>query len=102
MHPNDSNPGPEQYPIRRWVSDTSGLHTIAGTFHNLSASGDGTTGRVFHEGNEIFSQLTDGGPVDFSIIRNLNEGDRLDFLVDSGPFDQDGSCLLYTSDAADE
>ena len=91
MHPNDSNPGPEQYPIRRWVSDTSGLHTIAGTFHNLSASGDGTTGRVFHEGNEIFSQLTDGGPVDFSIIRNLNEGDRLDFLVDSGPFDQDGS-----------
>jgi hypothetical protein len=91
MHPNDSNPGPEQYPIRRWVSDTSGLHTIAGTFHNLSASGDGTTGRVFHEGNEVFSQLTDGGPVDFSIIRNLNEGDRLDFLVDSGPFDQDGS-----------
>ena len=91
MHPNDSNPGPEQYPIRRWVSDTSGLHTIAGSFHNLSASGDGTTGRVLHEGNEIFSRLTDGGPVDFSIIRNLNQGDRLDFIVDSGPFDQDGS-----------
>ena len=91
MHPNDSNPGPEQYPIRRWVSDASGLHTIAGTFHNLSASGDGTTGRVFHEGNEIFSQLTDGGPVDFSIMRNLSQGDRLDFIVDSGPFDQDGS-----------
>ena len=91
MHPNDSNPGPEQYPIRRWVSNTSGLHTIAGSFHNLSASGDGTTGRIFHEGNEIFSRLTDGGPSDFSIVRNLNPGDRLDFMVDSGPFDQDGS-----------
>ena len=91
VHPNDSDPGPEQYTIRRWVSDTSGVHTITGSFNNGSANGDGTTGRVFHEGTEIFSQVTDGGPVNFSIQRTLAVGDRLDFMVDTGGFDQDGS-----------
>ena len=89
VQPNDSSPGPAQFPIRRWVSDSSGLHTITGTFHNFSASGDGTTGRVFHEGNEIFARITDGGPVDFSIQRNLATGDRIDFMTDAGAFDQD-------------
>ena len=91
VHPNDSNPGPEQATLRRWVSDVAGLHTLTGTFNNLSANGDGTTGRVFHEGTEIFSQVTDGGPVSFSIQRTLDIGDRIDFMVDTGSFDQDGS-----------
>lgn len=91
VHPNDSNPGPEHYTIRRWIADTAGTHTITGTFHNISASGDGTTGRVFHEGTEIFAQVSDGGPVSFSIPRTLNIGDRIDFMVDTGPFDADGS-----------
>ena len=91
VHPNDSSPGPEHYPVRRWVSPVSGLHTITGTFHNTSASGDGTTGRVFHEGIEVFARLTDGGPTPFSIPIDLQVGDRIDFMVDNGPFDQDGS-----------
>jgi hypothetical protein len=91
VHPNDSNPGPEQATVRRWVSDVSGLHTLTGTFHNLNPSGDGTTGRVFHEGTEIFAQVTDGGPVAFSIPRSLSIGDRIDLMVDTGSFDQDGS-----------
>ncbi|NIP93009.1 MAG: hypothetical protein GWO24_05935, partial [Akkermansiaceae bacterium] len=91
VHPNDSNPGPEHYTVRRWVSDVSGLHTITGTFHNTSSSGDGTTGRIFHEGTEIFAEISDGGPREFSIERTLQVGDRIDFMVDNGPFDADGS-----------
>lgn len=91
VHPNDSNPGPEHYTIRRWVSDRSGMHTITGQFYNTNAGGDGTTGRVFHEGVEIFAEVSDGGPKAFSIERTLGVGDRIDFMVDNGPFDADGA-----------
>jgi hypothetical protein len=91
VHPNDSTPGPEHATVRRWVSDVTGLHTIAGSFNNGSVNGDGTTGRVFHNNTEIFAEVSDGDVKDFSLERVLAPGDTIDFLVDTGPADQDGS-----------
>ncbi|MDG2124863.1 MAG: lamin tail domain-containing protein, partial [Verrucomicrobiales bacterium] len=91
MHPNDSAPGPEHYAIRRWVSDVSGAHTLTGSFANGSANGDGTTGRIFQDGVERFAVLTDGVAQPFSVGLDLGVGDVIDFMVDTGPGDNDGS-----------
>ncbi|MEZ5300240.1 MAG: CotH kinase family protein [Verrucomicrobiales bacterium] len=86
MHPNDAvSPGPEEYAIRRWVSDVAGTHTVEGYFNNASASGDGTTGRVFHNGTEIYAVLTNGGIANYAEQVELQIGDTLDFMVDVGP-----------------
>jgi hypothetical protein len=91
VHPNDSSPGPRHAVIRRWRSDVSGLHTLSGYFNNVSGSGDGTTGRIFHNSSEIFSAVTDGNTRMAELPVTLSQGDTLDFYVDVGPSDSDGS-----------
>jgi hypothetical protein len=91
VHPNDSRPGPRHAVIRRWRSDVSGLHAISGYFNNVSGSGDGTTGRIFHNNSEIFAAVSDGSSRSVELPVNLSQGDTLDFYVDVGPADSDGS-----------
>ena len=97
VHPNDSVPGGEHHVVRRWVSDVSGAHTLTGSFNNVSASGDGTTGRVYHDGVEIFSALSNGDSQSVNLAVNLSVGDTIDFVVDTGPADNDGSDGTNTS-----
>ncbi|MFP6875097.1 MAG: lamin tail domain-containing protein [Verrucomicrobiales bacterium] len=91
VHPNDSNPGPRHAVVRRWTSDVSGVHTISGHFNNVSGSGDGTTGRIFHNNSEIFSAITDGNTRTVNLQVVLSQGDTVDFYVDVGPSESDGS-----------
>ena len=91
VHPNDSNPGPRHAVIRRWTSDVSGMHSISGYFNNTSSSGDGTTGRIFHNSTEIFSAISDGNNQSVGLLVDLSQGDTLDFYVDVGAADSDGS-----------
>ncbi len=91
VHPNDSDPGPKHATVRRWTSDVSGTHSVTGFFNNGSANGDGTTGRIFHNGAEVFTALTDGDVQNVHLDVDLAVGDTLDFYVDVGPADGDGS-----------
>lgn len=91
MHPNDSNPGTLDTTIARWTSTVSGTHTITGRFNRPATAGDGTTGRIYKNGVEIFSALTKGDIKPFSIATTLAVGDKIDFAVDVGPADDDGS-----------
>ena len=69
--------------MRRWVSTTSGAHTIRGTLNNTSANGDGTVGRIFIDGEQFFAQLTDGDSIEYSVCVQLEEGSIVDFAIDS-------------------
>jgi hypothetical protein len=90
-HPNDSAPGPEQAVMQRWVSDVDGTVELAGFFNNVSAGADGTTGRIFHNGVEVVTELTNGTRTDFLHLLDISAGDTLDLFIDTGPADNDGS-----------
>ncbi|MBP7950280.1 MAG: lamin tail domain-containing protein [Verrucomicrobiales bacterium] len=89
MHPNDSNPGPREAPIARWTSTVAGNYTINGSFTRANGADDGTTGRVFLNGVQIFSALTLANTQPFQLPVTLAAGDQVDFLVDVGPGDSD-------------
>jgi hypothetical protein len=91
MHPNDAAPGPLQFPVARWTSAVAGPHTLVGTFNRPAAVGNGTTGRVFLNGTELFSAVTLGDTRSFLLPVTLAIGDHVDFMVDTGPADDDGS-----------
>ncbi|MCA9248220.1 MAG: hypothetical protein KDA42_13925, partial [Planctomycetales bacterium] len=86
MHPNDSDPGPEHYAIRRYVSEVAGTLVVQGHAHNTSAAGDGTVAHVYHNGREVASFPTNGNRVDFDFgIEGVQVGDFIDLMVDTGP-----------------
>ncbi len=88
-HPNDSTPGPKETTVARWTSTVAGPHTLTGSFSRASASGNGTTGRVYRNGAQLFSAVTKGDSAPFTLPVTLAVGDRIDFLVDTGPTDDD-------------
>ncbi len=76
--------------VRRWISDVEGDVNIDGLLHNTSASGDGTVGRIFLDGEEVWSEATNGTTVPVDLDLTLNEGSVIDFAIDpdgSGNFD---------------
>ncbi len=91
MHPNGENNQNDHFAIRRWVSEVDGVVEIQGEVGNISAGGDGTVGRIFVNGYEILAQFTDGTIVPYSIFLEVAQGDLIDFAVDSGFFNNDGS-----------
>ncbi len=90
-HPNDSAPGPKESPIARWTSTVAGPHTITGNFSRASTAGDGTTGRVYRNGTQIFSAVTKGDSQPFTLPVTLAVGDKIDFFLDVGGADDDTS-----------
>lgn len=91
MYPNDSTPGPLDTTMARWTSTVSGVHTLVGQFNRPATTGDGTTGRIYKNGVEIFSVLTKGDVKPFAVVTTLAVGDKIDFAVDVGPADNDSS-----------
>lgn len=79
--------GNEQWPLRRWVSDGSGMHEIRGVFQDASPQSDpqddGVEGLVFLDGALVYSTLVSntGVPVNFSIFVDLAPGSIVDFAV---------------------
>jgi hypothetical protein len=82
-HPAANGQGEQSvhWAIRRWVSDVSGQTQITGSFFNGGA-GDGDVGRVFLNGVQVYSGLTDGLAAAFNLSLNLAVGDVLDFAAD--------------------
>jgi hypothetical protein len=75
----------EQFPVMRWTSDTSGVVKLTGYFDHVGSAGDGTIGRIFRNGEEIFSGFTLEDPAEIDLqINNVARGDNFDFLVDFG------------------
>ncbi len=96
-HPASNAQGdPEvHWAMRRWTSDVSGVVRISGMLRNNSANGDGTVGRVFINGVEVLSALSDGNNVPYSLETEIASGDVIDFAIDP-----DGAGVLDPMDPA--
>ena len=68
--------------VRRWTSDVAGTVSVHGILNNGSAGGDGVIGRIFVDGIEVWSALSDGNSVNFDVWLDLAVGDRVDFAID--------------------
>ena len=91
-HPAANAQGDEEvhWTIRRWVSDVEGDVNISGLLNNTSASGDGTVGRILLDGEEVWSEVSNGTRVDVDVNVTLTIGSVLDFAIDpdgAGNFD---------------
>ncbi|MCA9197253.1 MAG: hypothetical protein KDA87_06930 [Planctomycetales bacterium] len=93
-HPAANGQGtPEvHWAMRRWVSEVDGEVRVDGILNNISASGDGTVGRIFLDGEEVWSSASNGNAVPVDLILNVSEGSILDFAIDpdgAGNFNPD-------------
>ena len=69
--------------IRRWVSTVSGPVKITGLYACPAPCGaDGTVGRIFQNGQQLFSYHSRQDSVRFSVDAVLAVGDVLDFAID--------------------
>ena len=68
--------------VRRWVSDFDGRRADQRPVEQRRCSGDGTVGRIFVDGVEVWSELTDGNPVNFSFDLAISNGSVIDFAID--------------------
>ncbi len=75
--------------IRRWESSVTGTIVISGVLNNVSASGDGVVGRIYHNDSEIWAQVSNGEAFVYEVEATVEEGDTIDFIIDS-----DGSNAL--------
>jgi Lamin Tail Domain len=94
-HPAGENGNPAlpiHWPIRRYISETNGNLRITGV---LAASGtggncgDGTIGRIFVDGVEVWQQAVFNRSVGYSIIVSASVGSAIDFAVDPGTANND-------------
>lgn len=70
--------------IRRWVSDYEGDVDIECCVQNTTGGGDGTVGRVFHNGEEIAAVASNANQCNrFMVRRTVAVGDTLDFAIDA-------------------
>jgi hypothetical protein len=95
-HPAANGQGqPEvHWAVRRWMSESDDAVRIAGTLHNTSSSGDGTVGRIFVDGVEVWSEVSNGNAIPFSVDLALSAGQLVDFVIDP-----DGAGVLDFGDA---
>jgi len=91
--------------MRRWISDFDGEIQITGRLGNGSDNGDGTVGRIFVDGTEIFSQVTDGNSVGYAVNSRVSVGSIVEFAIDADAadaFDEaTGAGLADVNDGSD-
>ena len=94
-HPSgeSGNPAlPIHWPIRRYISETNGNLRITGVLAASGTSGtcgDGTIGRIFVDGVEVWQQAVFNRSVGYSIIVPASLGSAIDFAVDPGAANND-------------
>jgi hypothetical protein len=75
----------EQFPVLRWTAEQDGAYKITGFFDKVGTSGDGTIGRIFHNGQEVFAELTLDEMAEIDLqLNSVSRNDELDFVVDFG------------------
>ncbi|MFT4546725.1 MAG: hypothetical protein ACI8XO_001688 [Verrucomicrobiales bacterium] len=96
MHPNNLANGGTHASVLRYTVEAAPGDTLSimGFFNNVSTNGDGTTGRILLNGAEQYAILTDGTTDNLGggvTINGVSTGDVIDFMIDVGPADSDGS-----------
>ena len=90
-HPNGGNSEPfdEHWTIRRWVSDRDSVVALIWHMRKTAAGGDGVTGHLFVNGQEVDTASVAGSDVEGitrSLVVSLQEGDVVDLaLTPVGP-----------------
>lgn len=84
--------------VRRLLSEVPGRIEISGVFWN-AGEGDGVVGRIFNNGTEIFSAVSNGNVVHFSVETVVTAGDHIDFAIDA---DGAGNLELFGIDSVDD
>jgi hypothetical protein len=89
-HPAGSNGGDGDvvWPIRRWTAPNNMTVNVQGSLFNPGVH-DGTVGRIFVDGAEVWNALTDGNRVDYNLFFNVHAGSQIDFAIDPGFADYD-------------
>jgi hypothetical protein len=92
-HPNGDNNIEVHWVIRRWVSEVDGPLHASVQFGKSGAGGNGTTLRILHNGNQVFSRTVAGSDTT-GINTNVNlpdvfVGDKIEFALD--PLGTDGT-----------
>ena len=103
-HPNGANSAPneEHWTIRRWVCDRDGEFAVTWHLRAQNLNGNGTTGKLFINGEEVDSAAVagnDGEGVTRTVCSELGEGDIVDLaLTPVGPSGDvnDGSDGAFT------
>lgn len=92
MHGNaagTSRSSTEQAAVRRWVSDFDGQIELTGEIaHAYSeARGDGTTAKIFVDGQLVYSFDVAAGDslgTSYSVLATVSQGSTVDFVLESG------------------
>lgn len=94
-HPAGDNSVPASavhWAVRRYISETNGALRITGTLAASSSGGtcgDGTIGRIFVDGVEVFQRTVSNLSVGYSIVVAANVGSTIDFVIDPGNANND-------------
>jgi hypothetical protein len=79
-----NNPAnPIHWAVRRWVSDYDGEVEIQGLMHRPTVGADGTRGRLFIDGVEVWNGHSEGAVVNFALFATVSNGSVIDFAIDS-------------------
>jgi hypothetical protein len=73
---------PIHWAVRRWVSDHDGEVQIEGLMHRPTVGADGTRGRLFIDGVEVWNGHSEGSAVAFSVLATISNGSVIDFAID--------------------
>ena len=96
-HPNgpiSTKPGgTEQWAVRRWISPFNGQIIISGVFDdsNKGGGGDGVTGYIFADGQNIYTQTSTNStaPFEYSISIDVRRNSIVDFTASPRAWDGD-------------
>lgn len=102
---NNGRTPQEHWPIRRWVSEVTGLVKIHGHLAKHGVGGDGVTGMVMVNGRKVWEQWisnNDTAGVYYSFGVGLRQGDLVDFaLSDAGNANGDRTLFNGVIERAD-
>lgn len=79
----------EQWAVRRWVSDTSGIVTITGHIGKVMPFGANWGGEckasIIVDGETVFSSVMDEQGLDYAVVVKIHEKSVIDFLIAPDP-----------------
>lgn len=84
----------EQWAVRRWISTATGTLTLTGTLAKLDTGGDGTTGHIIVDGQELWKQPIGGFDttgINYNVSASVHSGSTVDFAISPGPTDNNDS-----------
>ncbi|MEX2186258.1 MAG: lamin tail domain-containing protein [Pirellulales bacterium] len=73
--------------VRRWTAEVSGAIRIRGELADLDPAGDGVVASILVNGVEVYRQAINGNSLNYTAYTSVNQGDRVDFMIDSGAND---------------